>query len=66
MKLLLDGKANLEELFAGLASRLFENIDEPVDSDRILPGFRALINLPTLPEQVVRLFTTSLKNVKSN
>ena len=66
MKLLLDGKANLEELFAGLASRLFENIDDPVDSDRILPGFRALINLPTLPEQVVRLFTTSLKNVKSN
>jgi len=44
----------------------FESADESLDSDRLLPGFRALINLSTLPEQVARLFTTSLKRTKSN
>lgn len=66
MKLLLDGKANLEELFAELGAIPFKSADESVDSDRVLPGFRALIKLSTLPEQVVRLFTTSLKRTKSN
>lgn len=58
VKLLLDGKANLEELFAQLAAMpLTSNAESQADTDRILPGFRALINLPTLPDQVVRLFS---------
>ena len=66
MKLLLDGKADLEELFAELGTMPFESADESADSDRMLPGFRAIINLSTLPDQVVRLFTTSLKRTKPN
>jgi hypothetical protein len=58
MKLLLDGKANLEELFAEVGA-MPKSTDECVDSDRILPGFRSLISLPTLPEHVFRLFATS-------
>ena len=68
MKILLDGKANLEELFAELDST---HIDEPADeqldnTDRILPGFRQLINLPTLPDQVIRSLSGRLNMVKSN
>lgn len=67
MKTLLDGKANLEELFAELGSTHFDKPDEfHSDADRILPGFRALINLPDLPGQVIRSLTKSGKMVKSN
>jgi len=66
MKILLCGKANLEELFAQVGAMPFNSADESVDSDRLLPGFRALVRLSTLPEQVIRLFTTSLKRIKSN
>jgi hypothetical protein len=66
MKLLLNGKANLEELFAEVGAMPSKSADQSVDSDRLLPGFRALINLSTLPEQVARLFTASLKRTKSN
>ncbi len=67
MKTLLDGKANLEELFAELGSTHFDKPDEfHPDADRILPGFRALINLPDLPGQVIRSLTKSEGMVKSN
>jgi hypothetical protein len=67
MKILLDGKANLEELFAELgATRLAGSGGLHANTDRILPGFRALINLPTLPDQVVRSLTKKVKMVKSN
>ncbi|MFA4837612.1 MAG: transposase [Dehalococcoidia bacterium] len=67
VKLLLDGKANLEELFAQLAAMpLTSDAESQADTDRILPGFRALINLPTLPDQVVRLFSEHLSMGKSN
>ena len=66
MKLLLGGKTNLEELFAEVGAMPSKSTDTCVDSDRILPGFRSLINVSTLPEQVVRLFATSLKRTKSN
>jgi hypothetical protein len=57
VKILLDGKANLEELFAELASIPPTRADESqVETDRILPGFRELVNMQTLPDQVVRLF----------
>jgi len=67
MKVLLNGKANLEELFAGLAATPFASTTESrADTERILPGFQKLIKLPTLPEQVARLFTRTSQMVKSN
>ena len=65
MKLLLNGKANLEELFAEVGARQPKSADEYVDSDRLLPGFREIVNLRTLPEQVVRLISTCLKKTGS-
>jgi len=55
-KVLRDGKANLEELFAEVAfSRPIAKFDGlEANSDRILPGFRALMNLPALPDQIIR------------
>lgn len=67
MKILLDGKANLEELFAELGATHLAGTDGlHANTDRILPGFRALINLPTLPDQVLRSLTKKGKFVKSN
>jgi len=67
VKLLLNGKANLEELFAELAAMPCTNADESqADTDRILPGFRALINLPTLPNKLVQLFSKQQSLGKSN
>jgi hypothetical protein len=60
MQILLDGKANLEELFAELGAMSFARVAESQpDIGRILPGFRKIINLSTLPQQVVRLCTRS-------
>jgi hypothetical protein len=68
MAILLDGKENLVELFADLgASGITNASDESQpETDRLLPGFRALINHPTLPEQVAGLFTGYLAQSKSN
>ena len=67
VKILLDGKANLEELFAELGAVRFAGDDAlQEDTDRILPGFRALMNLPTLPDQVVRSLRNPMKMDKSN
>jgi hypothetical protein len=68
MEILLDGKENLVELFAelepsGLTSAAAESQTE---TDRLLPGFRVLINHPTLPKQVAQLFTRHLERSKSN
>jgi ribosomal protein S20 len=67
MNILLGGKANLEELFAELdmAGRVRRAESQP-DIDHILPGFRSIMKLPTLPEQVFRLFTRHAQMVKSN
>jgi len=55
MDALLNGKANLEELFADQgAIKLTEFDGSNNNTDRILPGFRAIIKLPTLPDQVIR------------
>lgn len=67
MKILLDGKANLEELFAELgAAHLDAAEGSQADTDRILPGFRALMKLPTLPDQVLRSLGNHGKEDKSN
>lgn len=68
MEILLDGKENLVELFAELGPSWITNAaaESLSETDRLLPGFRALINHPTLPEQVARLFTRYLEQSKSN
>ena len=67
MKILLDGKANLEELFADLdLESIVRSIDLPVEIDRLLPGFRKLITQQTLPKQVVHLLSKRKFMAKSN
>ena len=67
MKILLDGKANLEELFAELGkTHLHYDAGLQTDTHRILPGFRVLMRLPTLPDQVVRSLIEQVKMAKSN
>lgn len=62
MKILLDGKANLEELFAQTdAAHLSGTDGSQADTCRILPGFHALMKLPTLPDQVIRALSSSVK-----
>jgi hypothetical protein len=54
-EILLDGKRDLAELFAELAaSRTVDPRLLQADSARVLPGFRSLINLPALPERLIR------------
>jgi len=66
-KILLDGKASLEELFAELGAAHLDTADgSQSERDRILPGFRTLIKLPTLPDQVLRSLGNQRKEVNSN
>ena len=67
VKILLNGKANLEELFAEIASMPETTAYESeTDTDRILPGFKTLIKMSTLPDQVARLFREQANMGKSN
>lgn len=67
MKILLDGKANLEELFAELGTGHLDAADGlQADTDRILPGFRALMKLPTLPDQILQSLRKPMEKDKSN
>ena len=67
MKILLNGKDDLEELFAELGTMPTDNFPEThVDTDRILPGFRALANLKNLPEHMIHLLTKLTEENKSN
>ena len=56
MPLILNGKADLEELFASM-DPIFLNSEIKLQSgaDRILPGFRKVIKLPALPGYFVKL-----------
>ena len=51
MKILLDGKANLEELFCRVGLPLAGNTESQADTDRLLPGFRAIINYQLCPNR---------------
>jgi hypothetical protein len=54
MEVLLIGKDSLEELFADLDMNCSEKIlPRQSNADSILPGFRKLIQLPSLPDRVV-------------
>jgi hypothetical protein len=52
MGLLLNGKKNLEELFAELDIKGHEPIYATSPTDRILPGFRNLIKMDKLPQKI--------------
>lgn len=67
MKILLDGKANLEELFADAElSIAAHSTSLPVEIDRLLPGFRKLITQETLLDKVAHLLTKTEITVQSN
>ena len=58
LEILLNGKANLEDLFADIGSSPLKNIDiAELGPDLILPGFRKLIAMKNLPTQILRLFS---------
>jgi hypothetical protein len=55
MKIILDGKDNLEELFAEIGKSFVEENDALLkNTDRILPGFRPLASLSSLPDKLVK------------
>jgi hypothetical protein len=67
MKILLDGKTNLEQLFAELGTVRVGRADGlNADTDRIPPEFRALMKLPTLPDQLIRSLGMLPKMAQSN
>jgi hypothetical protein len=56
MKILLNGKNRLEELFAEIEQHSCINELKPVsDVDRILPGFQKLIKMQAFPDLITRL-----------
>lgn len=56
MPLLLNGKADLEEIFASMDPIFLHNeIELQSGVDRVLPGFRKIIKFPALPDYFVRL-----------
>lgn len=56
MAVLLNGKADLEELFAHMNPIPFASeIESQSGVDRVLPGFRKIIRLPALPEYFMGL-----------
>ena len=58
IKILLNGKATLEELFAEIAAYVptCKEDNNELETGIILPGFRKLINLKNLPVHVANLF----------
>ena len=66
MEVLLDGKSNLEELFASLDQESgFANNEFP-KSDRIISGFRSVMKLQNLPERIIEIFTKKNLLTESN
>ena len=67
MKMLLDGKENLEELFADLGqSAVKDMVESQVEHSYILPGFAALAKLKNLPEKIICFLSSIAKEEDSN
>jgi hypothetical protein len=67
MQLLLDGRPDLETLFADLDAVVDRKELAPdVDNDRILPGFRGLIKKPDLPAIIYEMAKAAAGVGKSN
>ena len=66
-EILLDGKSNLEELFADLDQEFrLANKKESKNSDRIISGFRSVLKLQNLPDCFIKLFEKRRILAKSN
>lgn len=68
MEILLDGKDSLEQVFSELG-KTHSTADLQVQADYIdstLPGFKAVIKMPNLPDRVLELFNKFQQRVKSN
>ena len=67
MEILLDGKESLEELFADLgAANTAGPANLSANTDCVLPGFRRLMKLPTLPDQIIRSLKHPAESAESN
>jgi hypothetical protein len=56
MKILLNGKPSLQDLFAELEINAAANDFLPdTDADRALPGFKQLAKMPNLPDRITQL-----------
>jgi hypothetical protein len=67
MEVLLDGKANLEELFAGLGRTPLENMAEiQAEADRILPGYQQLMKTKSSAEHILHTISKSDEKDISN
>jgi len=67
MRILLDGKADLEALFANVELTVTDNsTNSIVWGDQILPGFRKLIMQETLPEKISQLMFKRKISAESN
>jgi hypothetical protein len=65
IKIILGGKANLEELFAELDTATIKERDGQT-KDRILPGVRPLLKLTNLPGRLIRSLRRCPELGKSN
>jgi hypothetical protein len=68
MEILLDGKDSLEELFSELGKTCSTaDVQAQTDyTDRTLPGFKAVIKIPNLPDRVLDLFNKFQEKAKCN
>ena len=67
MKILLDGKENLEELFAQLGESAIKDMERSqVENSHILPGFATLAKLKELPEKIISFLSHVKKEEISN
>ncbi len=67
MQILLDGRPCLKALFADLDIAAATNDLEPsTETDRILPGFKALTKMPDLPVRIAKVASARSDSVKSN
>lgn len=67
MKILLDGKEDLEALFANVGgANLAGPENSHANTNYVLPGFQRLMKLPTLPDQIVRSLKQPAKTAESN
>jgi hypothetical protein len=67
MQILLDCRPSLEDLFSDLDITAATNDLEPnIETDRILPGFKALTKMPDLPIRIAGIASAGPDSVKSN
>ena len=67
MKTLLDGRPNIEAVFADLnRAAASEDLTTATEAECVLPGFKALTKMPDLPVRISERASAALSRVKSN